>query len=816
MLTAPASEAPKPSGPKGYNRASLSNEDGGVTKDVAAAARGDRMAVGALLAVVLLLFGDALRPGWTFWYRDIYGYWSAQAGSFARVVAEGALPLWNPYVSFGLPMLADPSYQVAYPPTWLNLVLGPVTYYKCYVVSHALWAGIGLYLLLRRLGLGRPASFSGATTWIASGPFLVVVSHTHHFAGTAWIPWVLLALNATLERGALDRALVLGVVAAAQVLAGSGDLCLMTAFLCAGWIAVRAMTRGDASRTQWASAARSLGIAAAVAAGLSAIQWLPTLSILRSGFRLEMQDLGRLYWSLHPASLVDFLVPRLVADLPISEAVRAALFESREPLFADHYIGAAALVLAAIGLFACRGPLRNYAALGLAAAIVLSLGQHTPVYPALMRVTPLGMLRFPSKYVIAVGFFWALLVAMGADVMLRSAPPRRSSRAAACVALALALLAAGAVAWLTAYPDGLSNLLAPAATEIAAAAHATASLAKTCGVLAVAGGLVWLAPGVRPGAVVARTALVVLALTDLTLTGRRVNTAAPAELITARPDVAQLVPEGSRLYVSLAHKDEWLKLDRKPPGWEPSWAMALGWLQLVLPPTGARFGLEGSYDGDFTGLGPPLLSNLTLILSKAAGSPLALRLLRMAGVDYVVAPGSAPWPLLEPVAEVPSVLSGPVRLFRVPGPFAHAVVRGRARWAGEPASVNLLGDAAFDPDREVILAGSGEEESIADFAGQVRELSRRADRLELVVETSHQAYLVVLQTHDTGWRAFVDDVPAPLLRANVLFQGVVVPAGRHVVRLMYRPPAVLWGAGLSTLCASLLIGLRLSAVRHAG
>ncbi|HJS58321.1 MAG TPA: YfhO family protein [Vicinamibacteria bacterium] len=794
----------------------MSTPSGGVPTDVAAARRGDRVAVGALLAVVLFLFSDALRPGWTFWYRDIYGYWSAQAGSFVRVVAEGALPLWNPYVSFGLPMLADPSYQVAYPPTWLNLVLGPVTYYKCYVVAHALWAGVGLYLLLRRLGLGWPASFSGAMTWIASGPFLVVVSHTHHFAGTAWIPWVLVALDAALEHASLNRAFMLGVVAAAQVLAGSGDLCLMTAFLGAGWIAARAMNRSDAPRPRWSSAARSLGIAAAVAAGLSAIQWLPTLSILRSGFRLEMQDLGRLYWSLHPASLIDFLVPRLVADLPVSDAARAALFESREPLFADHYVGAAALALVATGLFTCRGLLRNYAALGLATALILSLGGHTPVYPALMRVTPLGMLRFPSKYVIAVGFLWALLVALGADAALRAVTSRRASRAAAAVALALALLAGGAVAWLMGHPDGLSNLLAPAASGTTAVSEATARLAKTCGVLAVAGWLVWLAPGVRRGAAVARGALVVLALGDVALAGRRVNTAAPAELLTSRPQVAQLVPEGSRLYVSLAHKDEWLKLDRKPQGWDSSWAMALGWLQLVLPPTGARFGLNGSYDGDFTGLAPPLLSNLTLILSQAGGSPLGLRLLRMAGVDYVVAPGSTPWPVLQPVTEVPSVLSGPVRLFRVPGSFPEAVVRGQARWAGEPASVNLLADAAFDPDREVILAGSGVEGGVADFVGQVRELSRRADRLELEVETSHRGYLVVLRTHDAGWRAFVDGAPAPLLRANVLFQGVVVPAGRHVVHLTYRPQAVLWGAGLSALCASVLIGLRPGRVQHAG
>jgi hypothetical protein len=347
-------------------------------------------------------------------------------------------------------------------------------------------------------------------------------------------------------------------------------------------------------------------------------------------------------------------------------------------------------------------------------------------------------------------------------------------------------------------------------------APAAGAIARTCGVLVVAACLAWAGSGAWRGAAAVRVALVALALFDLALAGRRVNAAAPAELLTARPQVTQWVPEGSRLYVSLARQDEWLKLSRTPRAWEPNWAMALGWLQLVLPPTGARYGLEGSYDGDFTGLAPPLLSNLTLILSKAAGSPLALRLLRIAGVDYVVAPGSTPWPLLQPVAEVPSVLSGPVRLFRVPEPFPDALVRGHARWAGEPTSVNLLGDAAFDPDREVILAGEGVEGGYADFVGRVNLRSRRADRFELDVEASREGYLVVLHTHAAGWRAFVDDIPAPLLRANVLFQGIPVPAGRHVVILRYRPPAVLWGAGLSASCAIVLVGLRLASARRAG
>jgi uncharacterized membrane protein YfhO len=37
------------------------------------------------------------------------------------------------------------------------------------------------------------------------------------------------------------------------------------------------------------------------------------------------------------------------------------------------------------------------------------------------------------------------------------------------------------------------------------------------------------------------------------------------------------------------------------------------------------------------------------------------------------------------------------------------------------------------------------------------------------------------------WRAAVDGKESPILKANVLFRAVVVPAGRHTVRFEFKP-----------------------------
>ncbi|MCC6957387.1 MAG: YfhO family protein, partial [Anaerolineales bacterium] len=55
-----------------------------------------------------------------------------------------------------------------------------------------------------------------------------------------------------------------------------------------------------------------------------------------------------------------------------------------------------------------------------------------------------------------------------------------------------------------------------------------------------------------------------------------------------------------------------------------------------------------------------------------------------------------------------------------------------------------------------------------------------------------------------GWTARLDGAPAPLARANYLFQAVPVPAGQHTLELRYRPLSFYGGAALSLAGLALL------------
>ena len=159
--------------------------------------------------------------GRIFFDRDIHLYWLAQMQGFRDVVRAGGLPLWDPHVSFGHPMLANPNTQVLYPRTWLSLLLEPGAYYTIYALLHLLAAGTGLLALARRAGASRLAATVAGLLFMGSGPLLSLPSQWHHFGAACLAPWVLVAAEDLRTSPGPRRAVVLGLAIAAQALVGS-------------------------------------------------------------------------------------------------------------------------------------------------------------------------------------------------------------------------------------------------------------------------------------------------------------------------------------------------------------------------------------------------------------------------------------------------------------------------------------------------------------------------------------------------------------------------------------------------------------------
>jgi hypothetical protein len=773
--------------------------------------RADRLAGAALLLLTVLLFRESVLGGGVFYKRDVHLIWHAQVEGFVRAVASGSPPLWDPSPAFGQPLLADPAQQVLYPPTWLNLVLPPWVDYTVYAFAHVLLSGLAFLALARRWGLSPGAALAGAAAWVLSGPFLSLVDLWHHFASASWMPAVFLAAEVAIERRRTRDVLVLGAAIGAQVLAGSADVCAMTLAALAAWVAV-----AHVEWRRWRSARPLLAggaLAVAVGALLSSGLWLAALDVASRSARRELAEAMRTYWSAHPAALLETLLAGVPGRLPLSPPWRAALFEGREPFLASLYLGlpAAGLVAAAFAVPGVGGRRRwALAAIGVGAA-ALALGQHAPVYGLVTAlVPPLRVLRYPVKAMVLVAFAWAGLVALGAEAWRRSASARRWGLGVVLPVGVLACVAAAAAVSLLSGEPRWNALVAAGSVSAPVVA-----LAHGLGREAVLAALVLVLAAFRRRLGSRAAALAALAaVADLALAHPRPNPVAPRALYTTRPEALAAIgdPASARVYsydyTEAGRAERWLGrpsahvLERLPEGWRPDAASALG-LQLSLAPqTPERWGLRQGFDIDYRGLQAGPLAGLTRLVRIVEDRPDEVRrLLQVGAVTHVVALHRVAGDRLRTIAELPSFFPDPIRVEAVPGPLPRAYAVGGARVADGVAALAALVGPAFDPRREIVLPAGPAATSPPGFHGQVRIARESASWLLLDAELTANGYVVLVDGYDPGWRARVDGRRVPLLRANVAFRAVAVPAGRHTIEMAYRPTAALAGLAVSGITA---------------
>jgi len=763
-----------------------------------------------LVALVVLVFLAALDARLVFFERDIGNYWYPQVEALVRAVGEGAWPVWSPRFGFGGPLWADPGYQIAYPFTWLNLLLLPPTYYKVFVIAHCVIAVSGAYLFLRRSALAPFACFAGAAASCLSGPFLSATNLNHHFAGATWIPWALFALHGVLVGRGIGTAL--GVVGAVMILAGSGDVVLMTAILGAAYTIafLVAEVAPPVPAIPPRRLARAVALAAVVAAGLSAALWVPTVAQLRAGSRLALAPADNMYWSMHPASLIDLVVPRLVADMPLAPAAKETLYQGREPFLATLYLGLPAVALALLAAVHPSRRLRVFAAASFAFFVLLALGRHTPLLPALLHLKPISLFRYPVKYMWGASIAWGVLVALGIDAWLRPWGQREWRYA---VAVAGILLISGAALLFLAgrpeIPAHSMEALIKAGHEPAAREHIAFRLAGVAWMSVFSG--VALAARALLQRAIAWTAipLVALLVVNLVAIGRTVFLLAPRELLAVRPQLVDVISRhgaGRRVF-SVTHPVDWMtmQMTRVPGGWPQEWAWFRGDHERLAAPVASRWGLAGSFDIDFTGLAPRGAVALAKREAEIGDARARTRLLQIGSVDYVVSLALPRAEGLREIAALQSVYTNPIRLYEVPDPLPKVYVVGRARPVEDGQAMETLLDSAFDPRAEAIVpADAAALAGNTGFAAALGALERRSDRVVLDVHANADALVVVTDAWTPQWEATVDGAEAPLLRANVAFRAVRVPAGRHRVEMRCRPTAILLGLALSAVTMLLL------------
>jgi hypothetical protein len=116
----------------------------------------------------------------------------------------------------------------------------------------------------------------------------------------------------------------------------------------------------------------------------------------------------------------------------------------------------------------------------------------------------------------------------------------------------------------------------------------------------------------------------------------------------------------------------------------------------------------------------------------------------------------------------------------------------------------------FNPDQEVILADDSTTQSngLAGSRGghgKAEVTAYAANEVNVHTSTEGDAWLVLSDTYYPGWTAEVDGQPTTLLRGDLLFRVIPVPAGEHDVELRFEPTSVKLGLGISLVALAIVL-----------
>lgn len=418
----------------------------------------------SLIGLTLLFFWKILLTNLILAGVDVFLYFYPYKDFAAAALREGRLPLWNPHLFMGVPLLANSQVGLFYPLNWLLIWLAAPKQVAWSIGLHIALAGIFMAMLARHsLRLSRPAALVAACLFAFGGYLGGQVEHINQLNAIAWLPLLFLLYDLgcraappfrPAEAGSDKRRavryrwfwfLLLALVIGLTLLAGHAQTVFISLFglgLYALWIAVIEAT-GPPHRfrnivVRLLSYLGPLAIVSILAAALAAIQLMPTGELsglsIRSGGLTFRETVA---FSVRPTDLHYVLLPPLGLDL--SQLWGAAFSEWVA------YVGIAGLGLALVGGLQGGREARRFGFVALS-GLILSLGMFTgPLYLALYYLFPgFDLFRVPARWLLLYGFGVAVLAGIGFDA-LRHGLPRR--RARWLLLLLLPLLAL--IAWKT-------------------------------------------------------------------------------------------------------------------------------------------------------------------------------------------------------------------------------------------------------------------------------------------------------------------------------------------------------------------------------
>jgi hypothetical protein len=722
---------------------------------------------------------------------------------------SGQIPLWNPYIAFGHPQVADNDWIPLHP---LNLFfLLPLKAHvtlSLFIVAHFVLAGMFSYAMARSLQISKVGAFITAATYASSGYLVAQLSNLPIMTGSAWFPLVFFLLVKTFDTTRPIYAVLCGGAIALQFLATQPQIVFYSLLIVGSYGAFRLIHLWKDSKIAIQEKRGKTFLllslmTLAVLGGLSlaAIQIIPTWELQGLSSRAEGVSYRTVIsYSLPPYNLLTFLFPNILGN-PVNGYTGEKNFQELHA-----YVGILPLMLILWNLAKRRldGHVAFFAILT-AGSLLLALGGYTPLYHLLAHVPGFKFFRAPARWLFAVTFSLSVLAGYGFDALAASHGRSESHLFATSwkiltwvnIGITLILLAC----LISGEPTIQLNNLRPGLLSEQAlekiqllvqglTRHPLIQFSSNLSImlsslnpallfvlLSNAGFLVIYIWNKRMISVAAFQVMVTsLIVVDMFVTGgTTINPVFDAAYFEDQPESITFLQENAGLYRIYPTTDK----------------------SSDMPTAYGLYAASGHY--------ALALRRYKVFLNALDRSS---ALLDLAGIKYVLVKRGSDYPgyVRAHVGSYAEIYENESVL-----PRAFAVYHAEVMPSEQAALDYLLSDD-FDPGRTVLL-----EESFPGLGRTGLPLERDLHEAEItfyspkriVVEAHLEAdgFLVLSDTFYPGWKAFVDGREDRIYQADYLFRAVLLKQGEHVVEFRYSPRSLYIGFAISLTTAMVLCGI---------
>ena len=755
-----------------------------------------------------------------------------------RSLAQGQLPLWNPYTDAGLPFVGNGQSAVFSPFSLLGYLLPLNSSYVVTAILRLFVAGIFTFLFAREIGLDRPGALLAMVAFTFSGPMIVWLGHPHSLA-IVWLPAMLLTTERALSRRKGLYVIASGLTVGAQFLGGHPETSFHVMLVWVAYALYRAISLAGWRPSGLLPQFARVATAAAIGVLLAAAQLLPFGQALFSSATLPAREAVaslqassfamHLFFEWHAwPTAITALLPQYFG----TERNGSYWFPYSNYVEQNTYAGVLPLALAAMVVFhnVRRGssPRRSLVLFfALMAVGCLGIALRLPLlnavnYLPLFNIAANGRMRL--IYIFAV----AILAGLGLDEI--SSGHRPSHRTTLRILMLLALISLFLIVlayvgfavfkdevicagrdfmeanWGTPYlsrPLEYYYALVEERYEKKLALFRPSNIVMYLPVLIALSwfALRWWSQRQHIGTKVWSYTALSLTLLDVFLVGMPFNPTIIPQRIFPTPGAIQFLKQDHDIY-------------------------RVSGTDLILNPnSGMVFGISDirGYDAVVPQRYADLVSRLEghyrlhfHSLFVQADSPL----FDLLNVKYVLTDQrlDGKWKLAYEDA-------GSVKVYRNTDVLPRAFVVYRAEIVDNATqSLERVTDSTFNFRKRVVLeempAGWTEPLEVPDSTATVQITDYQPNQIRLRVETAADGLLVLTDTYAPGWKALLDGHLAPVFVADHAFRAVGVPTGTHQIEFVYEPRSFQVGAMVSlvTMAALALVPLiaRIRCARDSG